>query len=105
MPWGSLAFAVSSPSFLGAEPFGLTRRPPATLRPEGEAPSAARSGSAQRIEGRQVVATVEVVEIDQAKGRVKLNTTCTNQIGDVVVKGIATVQAPKANTEGTGSVS
>lgn len=68
MPWGSLASAVSSPSFLGAEPFGLTRCPPATLRPEGEAPTAARSGSAQRTEGRQVVATVEVVESCVAPG-------------------------------------
>src|SRR5690606_7501637 len=49
-------------------PFGLTRRPPATLGPEGEAPSAVRSGSAQCTEGRQVVATVEVVESCVAPG-------------------------------------
>ena len=68
MPWGSQAFAVSSPSFLGAQPFGLTRRPPATLRPEGEAPATPGSGSAQHTEGRSFVAHVEVVESCVAPG-------------------------------------
>ncbi len=48
--------------------------------------------------GDTIMATVEVIEIDHAKGRVRLNTTCTNQAGDVVVKGAATVQAPTTHS-------
>lgn len=45
--------------------------------------------------GDTITATVEVAEIDLEKGRVKLNTVCTNQHGDVVIKGKASVLAPK----------
>ena len=46
--------------------------------------------------GDTVTATCTVVEKDDAKNRLKLETICTNQDGDVVVKGMATVMPPKA---------
>ena len=46
--------------------------------------------------GDTVTATATVVEKDEAKNRLKLETICTNQDGDVVVKGMATVMPPKA---------
>jgi 3-hydroxybutyryl-CoA dehydratase len=41
--------------------------------------------------GDTVTATAEIVEIIPAKRRVRLTTTCTNQNGEVVVKGEAVV--------------
>ena len=41
-----------------------------------------------------IKATVEVVEIIESKNRVILKTTATNQNGDVVVVGEATVRPP-----------
>ena len=46
--------------------------------------------------GDTVTATATVVEKDEAKNRLKLETICTNQDGDVVIKGFATVMPPKA---------
>jgi 3-hydroxybutyryl-CoA dehydratase len=46
--------------------------------------------------GDTVTATCTVVEKDDAKNRLKLETICTNQDGDIVVKGMATVMPPKA---------
>jgi len=46
--------------------------------------------------GDTITATVSVDEIlDEAKGRVKLKTVCTNQNGDVVIDGDAMVICPK----------
>lgn len=45
--------------------------------------------------GDTVKAEVEVIEILEEKNRVKLRTTCTNQKGDKVLDGIATVMPPK----------
>ena len=49
--------------------------------------------------GDTVTAEVEVLEVDTAKNRVKLRTTCTNQSGVVVVDGEAVVMPPKRTTE------
>ena len=46
--------------------------------------------------GDTVTATATVVEKDDAKNRLKLETICTNQDGEVVIKGFATVMPPKA---------
>ena len=46
--------------------------------------------------GDTITATATVVEKDEAKNRLKLETICTNQNGDVVIKGMATVMPPKA---------
>ena len=46
--------------------------------------------------GDTVTATATVIEKDEAKNRLKLETICTNQDGDVVIKGVATVMPPKA---------
>ena len=46
--------------------------------------------------GDTITATATVVEKDEAKNRLKLETICTNQNGDVVIKGVATVMPPKA---------
>ncbi|WP_323084325.1 MaoC family dehydratase [Providencia alcalifaciens] len=46
--------------------------------------------------GDTITAIVEVVDIDHAKNRIRLNTTCTNQSGVVVITGTATVMPPKA---------
>lgn len=46
--------------------------------------------------GDTITATCTVVEKDDAKNRLKLETICTNQDGDIVVKGTATVMPPKA---------
>ncbi len=46
--------------------------------------------------GDTVTATATVVEKDEAKNRLKLETICTNQDGEVVIKGFATVMPPKA---------
>lgn len=45
--------------------------------------------------GDTVTATATVSEIVAEKNIVKLETICTNQNGDVVVKGMATVMPPK----------
>ncbi|SES70205.1 MaoC family dehydratase [Anaerobranca gottschalkii] len=45
--------------------------------------------------GDTVKAEVEVVEIIEEKNRVKLRTTCTNQKGQMVLDGMATVMPPK----------
>ena len=42
-----------------------------------------------------ILATVEVIEINVEKNRVKLSTTCTNQKDVVVLSGVATVMPPK----------
>ncbi|MBU5676163.1 MaoC family dehydratase [Alkaliphilus sp. MSJ-5] len=42
-----------------------------------------------------ILATVEVIEINIEKNRVKLSTTCTNQEGVDVLSGVATVMPPK----------
>ncbi len=45
--------------------------------------------------GDTVTATCTVAEIVAEKNIVKLDTTCTNQNGEVVIKGMATVMPPK----------
>lgn len=45
--------------------------------------------------GDTIKAEAEVIEIVSEKNRLKLKTTCTNQNGEVVLDGIATVLAPK----------
>ena len=45
--------------------------------------------------GDTIKAEVEVIEKFDAKNIMKLSTTCTNQDGVVVLKGIATVMPPK----------
>lgn len=45
--------------------------------------------------GDTVKATVEIIEINNEKNRIKLKTTCTNQDDIVVLDGIATVMPPK----------
>ena len=45
--------------------------------------------------GDTVTATATVSEIIAEKNIVKLETICTNQNGDVVIKGMATVMPPK----------
>lgn len=42
-----------------------------------------------------IKATVEVIEVNQEKNRVKLSTVCTNQEGVTVLSGVATVMPPK----------
>lgn len=46
--------------------------------------------------GDTVTATCTVVERMEEKNIIKLETICTNQDGDVVIKGMATVMPPKA---------
>lgn len=46
--------------------------------------------------GDTITATGTVKEIMLEKNIVKLDTTCTNQKGDVVIKGTATIMPPKA---------
>ncbi len=46
--------------------------------------------------GDTITATCTVIEIVTEKNIVKLETICTNQDGDVVIKGMATVMPPKA---------
>ena len=46
--------------------------------------------------GDTVTATATVVEKLDDKNIIKLETVCTNQNGDVVIKGMATVMPPKA---------
>lgn len=46
--------------------------------------------------GDTITATVTVAEIISDKNRVILDTVCTNQNGEVVIKGKATVMPPKA---------
>ena len=46
--------------------------------------------------GDTITATCTVSEIMAEKNIVKLETICTNQNGDVVIKGMATVMPPKA---------
>lgn len=45
--------------------------------------------------GDTIKAEVEVVEMVTEKNRIKLKTTCTNQNGDIVLDGIATVMPPR----------
>lgn len=45
--------------------------------------------------GDTIKAEAEVIEIVSEKNRLKLKTTCTNQNGEVVLDGVATVLAPK----------
>ncbi len=44
--------------------------------------------------GDTIVAKAEVVEMDHEKNRIVLRTTCTNQNGDIVLDGKATVMPP-----------
>jgi 3-hydroxybutyryl-CoA dehydratase len=46
--------------------------------------------------GDTVTATATVIEKYEEKNIIKLETICTNQNGDVVIKGVATVMPPKA---------
>ena len=46
--------------------------------------------------GDTVIATCTVSEILAEKNIIKLDTICTNQAGEVVIKGVATVMPPKA---------
>ena len=46
--------------------------------------------------GDTITATVTVSELIPEKNRAKLETVCTNQNGDVVITGFATVMPPKA---------
>lgn len=46
--------------------------------------------------GDTITATATVVEKLDEKNIIKLETICTNQNGDVVIKGMATVMPPKA---------
>ena len=45
--------------------------------------------------GDTIEAVVEVIEKNEEKNRLKLSTICTNQNGDIVLKGVATVMPPK----------
>lgn len=45
--------------------------------------------------GDTIKAEAEIAEINTEKNIVKIKTTCTNQDGDVVLTGIATVKPPK----------
>lgn len=45
--------------------------------------------------GDTITAHVEVTEIDKEKRRVKLHTYCTNQAGETVLDGEATVRPPQ----------
>lgn len=45
--------------------------------------------------GDTIKAEVEVTEMVTEKNRLKLRTTCTNQNGDIVLDGVATVMPPK----------
>lgn len=45
--------------------------------------------------GDTVTATCTVTELLPEKNIVRLDTTCTNQCGEVVIKGMATVMPPK----------
>ena len=44
--------------------------------------------------GDSVTARVEIVEVIESKKRVRLNTTCRNQRGEIVIEGEATVMVP-----------
>jgi 3-hydroxybutyryl-CoA dehydratase len=46
--------------------------------------------------GDTITARAEVTEKDEAKNKITLKTTCTNQKGKVVLDGEATVSPPKA---------
>ncbi len=46
--------------------------------------------------GDTITATVTVAELIPEKNRAKLETICTNQDGEVVISGVATVMPPKA---------
>jgi len=45
--------------------------------------------------GDTITATCTVTELNIEKNIAKLDTICTNQQGDVVIKGVATVMPPK----------
>jgi len=45
--------------------------------------------------GDTIKAEAEVVEIIVEKNKIKIKTTCTNQNGDIVLDGVATVMPPK----------
>lgn len=46
--------------------------------------------------GDTITARVEIVELNREKNLVRLQTTCTNQRGEVVLEGAALVMPPKA---------
>jgi 3-hydroxybutyryl-CoA dehydratase len=46
--------------------------------------------------GDTITATATIIEMIVEKNIIKLETVCTNQDGDVVTKGVATVMPPKA---------
>lgn len=46
--------------------------------------------------GDTITATATVTELIPEKNRAKLETVCTNQRGEVVITGVATVMPPKA---------
>ncbi|MBQ3134928.1 MAG: MaoC family dehydratase [Oscillospiraceae bacterium] len=46
--------------------------------------------------GDTITASVTVTEKHDEKNIIKLDTVCTNQNGDVVIQGVATVMPPKA---------
>ena len=46
--------------------------------------------------GDTITATATITEMIVEKNIIKLETICTNQNGDVVIKGVATVMPPKA---------
>jgi len=46
--------------------------------------------------GDTITATITVAELIPEKNRAKLETVCTNQDGEVIIKGMATVMPPKA---------
>ena len=46
--------------------------------------------------GDTITATATITEMIVEKNIIKLETVCTNQNGDVVIKGVATVMPPKA---------
>ena len=45
--------------------------------------------------GDTINAEVEVIEMVEEKNRIKLRTICTNQKGDMILDGVATVMPPK----------
>ena len=45
--------------------------------------------------GDTITATATVVEKNEEKNRLKLETVCTNQDGEVVITGFATVMPPR----------
>ncbi len=46
--------------------------------------------------GDEITATIEIIEKDERRGTCKCKTTCTNQLGKVVIRGEAVGMPPKA---------